>query len=337
MSLKRLNSLLQPEKNIDLTHLKELSKTRQKNVTLIDLDITSNHADARHGIVEIAMLHINPKGQVAWTTGFVNPERSLSPNISQMLGITDDFLLKVPNWKEGWAQALSHVAKNHIVVGFGVVDYVLPVIQSQHERYGEVIPVFNDVIDVRSLYCFHKHKRAKLSDLAQYYSVALAEKHRVQNDVAAIAVMAEKMVGEYGTKLWDDKHRTWSTALLAPSGFTSPEDAVGYNPNENGIGNSEVQAARTLVVKALAESKTVREFITNLEKDAFVRVPVKFGKVLGYSMVINDCKIKGSDIGDEYTLANLIKTKKLAANPKEDAAYFSERNENHSSDSPTVS
>lgn len=337
MSLKRLNSLLQEEKNLDLTHLKELAVDKEKNISIIDLDLTSNHADSKHGVIEVSMLHINTKGVAAWTTAFNNPERPLSNNVAQSLGINDDYLSKVPNWKDGWADALSHIAKNHIVMGFGIVDYVLPVIQSQHERYGKIIPVFNDVIDIRSLYCFKKHGRPRLSDVAQHYGVPLAEKHRVQNDVGVIAVIAERMASEFGKSLWSDKHRTWSTALLAPSGFTSPEDAAGYNPNGTGIGSDHVQKARTAVVSALTKSKTVKDFITELEHNGIlVRVPVKFGKLLGYSLIIDDHKIKASDIGDEYTIASLIKNRKLSPTTKEDVEFFSSRNENHSSDSPML-
>lgn len=327
MSLKRLNNLLQVEKNIDLSHLKTLAKIRNKNISIIDLDLTCNHADAKHGIVEVSMLHINPKGDAAWTTDFNNPERALSTSVAQTLGINEESLKKVPNWKNGWAEAISHIAKNHIIIGFGIVDYVLPIIQSQHERYGEPIPVFNDVIDIRSLYCFQKNKRPRLADVAQHYSVALAEKNRVQNDVAAIAVITEKMASEFGDSIWTNKYRTWSTALLAPSGFTSPEDAAGYNPNAGGIGNDNVQQARKYVVQALNEAKTVREFFNVLEQHTAINVPVKFGKILGYSLIIDGQKIKAGDIGDEYTLANLIKTRKLVASPKEDALYFSQKSE----------
>lgn len=327
MSLATLRKSLVPETQLELPSLVALAKARGKNVTLFDVETTTFMGNPQFAIIEIAMLHINQKGQLGWTSALVNPEMPVTPATSRKTGIYTDDVMHADTWASAWAEAMVHVADKHIVIGFNCIEAACPAVQDQNARYGMPSVVFQDVIDVRSLWqVVQKGKKGSLADLAAYFSVPVDETHRAQADVSTAARILDKMVALYGPGLLSHPQRTWSSKTGAPSVFTSPEDIAGLLPMAQTPKavetNDAVELARAVVRDAVARSATMQEFVMAVEETFPVRVTVGHNKVHGYWLNVNGHKVKGSHIGEAFTWSALVKEQGLEFEPKTDMAYF---------------
>lgn len=333
MSLATLRKLLVPETQLELPFLVALAQSRQKNVTIFDVETTTFMGNPSFAIIEIAMLHINHKGQLGWTTALVNPERAIAPSASQKTGIYSEDVANADNWAKAWAEAMHHIADKHIVIGFNCVDSACPAVQDQNLRYGFEPIVFNDVIDVRSLWqVLQKGKKGSLADVAAFYAVPVDETHRAQADVVTTAKILDKMVAAHGVAIMSHPQRNWSAKTGTPSPYT-PVDSV----QEGADATSElavakpidaIAQAREAVKGALTRASSMREFITIVEETFPVRITMGNNKILGYWLSVEGQKVKGSQVGTEYTWSALVKERGLDFDPLHDMSFFKARAEN---------
>lgn len=334
MSLATLRKLLVPETQLELPFLVALAQARQKNVTIFDVETSTFMGDPRFAIIEIAMLHINHKGQLGWTTSLVNPERPIAPSASQKTGIYAEDVAKADNWSKAWAEALHHIADKHLVIGFNCVDSACPAVQDQNLRYGFDAVVFNDVIDVRALWqVLQKGKKGSLGDVAAYYAVPFDEAHRAQADVVTTAKILDKMVAAHGVNILSHPQRNWSPKTGLPSPYTVMDEQEQIEASSDTSAHVDttgtpVEQAQAAAKAALIGANTMREYVTKLEEKFPVRVTVGNNKVLGYWVNVGGEKIKGSQIGSEYTWSNLVKVRGLEFDAAQDMPFFKARAEN---------
>lgn len=206
---------------MDLAHvlspLVELAKTRNKVVTIFDIEATTFLGRPNFGITEIGMLHINPKGQLATSGSFVNPENRISQDASTLTGITQAMVKDSPTWGEGWGEAWSLIARDHLVVGYNSATFDGPALASQHRRYDQPELVFADHLDA---FKFHKKahgtNKGKLGEVAKWLGIDTSsfEGHRATNDAVMTALVM--------SALWErfPNHRV--DAVAKPKADTQP-------------------------------------------------------------------------------------------------------------------
>lgn len=324
MSLTNLRNLLVVDTKLELPALVALSQARKKNVTVFGLTTTTFMGDERFAVLEVSMLHINPQGQIAWTTALVNPEKAISPAVSQKNGLYASDVKDCPTWAEGWAEAFTHIADKHIVIGFNCVEMGCPAVQSQNERYAMAPAVFNDVIDVRSLWWALNHgKKSTLPDVAQHFSVYVDASHRAQADVIATARIMDRMVATYGQSVLTNPHRTWSSRTGLPTSYTSAEDvSAGSNAIKSDIPGAVLEKARVAAKAAVVEARSMRDYVTILGRSYPVHVNVSLNKVIGYTVEVEGYRIKGSQLGEQYTWSDLVNRRGLDFDARGDVSYF---------------
>lgn len=181
-----------------LAPLLALSKERNKVVTIFDIEATTFLGRSNFGITEIGMLHINPKGQVATAGSFVNPEHRIGKDVQTLTGITPDMVRNAMTWGDGWGEAWSSIALNHIVIGFNSASFDAPALVSQHRRYEQPALVFGHHLDARKLYTkAHATSKGRLPEVADWLGIDISkfQGHRATNDAILTAqVMAELWV-----------------------------------------------------------------------------------------------------------------------------------------------
>jgi DNA polymerase III epsilon subunit-like protein len=333
MSLTNLRSLLVVDTKLELPALVALSQTRKKNVTVFGLTTTTFMGDERFAIIEVSMLHINPQGQLAWTTALVNPEKPISPSTSQKTGLYAADVKDAPTWAEGWAQAFAHIADKHIVIGFNCVEMGCPAVQSQNDRYAMPAAVFKDVIDVRSLWWTLNHgKKSTLADVSQHFAVYVDASHRAQADVIATARVLDRMIATHGPTILESPQRTWSSRTGTPTIYTAQHDiATDINTVKSDIPASVLDAARVTARSAVVEARSMREYVAILGRTYPVHVNISLSKVIGYSIEVDGRRIKGSQLGEQYTWSDLVNRRGLDFDSRTDVVFFKQHN---SSDAP---
>lgn len=206
---------------MDLAHvlapLVELAKSRNKVVTIFDIEATTFLGRPNFGITEIGMLHINPKGQLATAGGFVNPENRISQDAQALTGITAAMVKDSPTWGVGWGEAWSLIARDHLVIGYNSATFDGPALASQHRRYDHPELVFADHLDA---FKFHKKahgtNKGKLAEVAKWLGIDTSsfEGHRATNDAVMTALVM--------SALWERFPNHREDAVAKPKADTQP-------------------------------------------------------------------------------------------------------------------
>jgi DNA polymerase III epsilon subunit-like protein len=328
MSLANLRSLLVVDTKLELPALVALSHSRNKNVTVFSLVTTTFMGDERFAILEVSMLHINPQGQIAWTTSLVNPEKGIAPATSQKTGLYATDVKDAPFWPNSWAEAFTHIASKHIVIGFNCVEVGCPAVQSQNERYSMPPVEFKDVIDVRSLWWTINHgKKSTLPDAAQHFSVYIDSSQRAQSDVITTARIIERMITMHGPEILEVPQRTWSALTGESTSYTAPEDASTYSRLAKSDFPADVlEKARGLAKLAVGQARSMREYVSILGRSHPVHINVSLNKVVGYTVEVDGYRIKGRQLGEQYTWSELVNIRCLDFDRLADVVYFKTNN-----------
>lgn len=199
-----------------LAPLLALAKERDKVITVFDLEATTFRGRPNFGITELGMLHINPKGQIATAGGFVNPEHRISADAKKLTGITDDMVKDARNWGDGWGEAWSLIAKEHLVIGYNSGSFDAPAIVSEHQRYGRPGLVIADHLDAFKMHKkAHDTKSGKLADVAAWLGIDTKnfEGHRATNDAIMTALVM--------SALWERFPKFRHAGIVMPDGSSA--------------------------------------------------------------------------------------------------------------------
>lgn len=190
---------------MDLTSIKydkiaEVARKTNKFVTCFDLETTGLRGPTC-GITDVALVSVSPSGKIAFAQGLVNPEFPISPQASEVTGITDDMVRHEPTWGQKWAPLFKRMAdENHIMVGFNLLTFDVPIVIEQNIRYGVSDTCYRIVSDVRKIYnTVHNQKKGKLSEVASLYGVSpKGNLHRAFADAVLTFELLESMLENKG-------------------------------------------------------------------------------------------------------------------------------------------
>lgn len=220
-----------------LAPLVQLSKERNKVVTVFDLEATTFLGRPNFGITEVGMLHINPKGQLATAGSFVNPQHRISSDAKKLTGITDAMVKDSPTWGDGWGEAWTLIAKEHIVIGYNSGSFDANAIICEHKRYG-----YPDIVMADHLDAFKMHKKAhdtksgKLGDVASWLGIDTKdfEGHRATNDAIMTALVMSALWERFPT-FRDAAIALPKTGVRAPSSHVRPAVANPVGSYRRGV------------------------------------------------------------------------------------------------------
>ncbi len=244
MSIEYWKSTLTPRPDLVdvLAPLIELSKRRQKMLTIFDLEATTFMGRHNFGITDVGMVHINPRGSVATSGSLVNPENKIDPEVVKLTGIRQDMLTHQHNWKHGWGAAWSFLAREHIVMGFNSSTFDKPALVSQHARYGLDPLEFNEHWDVRNLYkAAAKTQKGKLEEVANWLGIDTSsfKGHRAINDAILTAVIM--------ANLWEKfpEHHAKLDSTLVPAPAKNAPAVPLKNPLKTTVSRRTISEAKS--------------------------------------------------------------------------------------------
>ena len=189
---------------LDIPILKGLAKKHNKTLTFYDLETTNLLAAKTFGITDVGAVHVHPDGTCTQQSSLLDPENPISPEASNVTGITQDMVDGQATWAQAAMTPFREWMVRNIVLGFNNIAFDNPGIISQNVRYGDDPGSFLDTRDVRSMARIMTGTgKGKLVDLAQRYGINPDGAHRAIFDVVMTVKVLENMLAEYGLELFE--------------------------------------------------------------------------------------------------------------------------------------
>lgn len=189
---------------LDIPILKGLAKKHNKTLTFYDLETTNLLAAKTFGITDVGAVHVHPDGTCTQQSSLLDPENPISPEASNVTGITQDMVDGQATWAQAAMAPFREWMVRNIVLGFNNIAFDNPGIISQNVRYGDDPGSFLDTRDVRSMArIMTGTSKGKLVDLAQRYGINPDGAHRAIFDVVMTVKVLENMLAEYGLELFE--------------------------------------------------------------------------------------------------------------------------------------
>ena len=189
---------------LDIPILKGLAKKHNKTLTFYDLETTNLLAAKTFGITDVGAVHVHPDGTCTQQSSLLDPENPISPEASNVTGITQDMVNGQATWAQAAMAPFREWMVRNIVLGFNNIAFDNPGIISQNVRYGDDPGSFLDTRDVRSMARIMTGTgKGKLVDLAQRYGINPDGAHRAIFDVVMTVKVLENMLAEYGLELFE--------------------------------------------------------------------------------------------------------------------------------------
>ena len=189
---------------LDIPILKGLAKKHNKTLTFYDLETTNLLAAKTFGITDVGAVHVHPDGTCTQQSSLLDPENPISPEASNVTGITQDMVNGQATWAQAAMAPFREWMVRNIVLGFNNIAFDNPGIISQNVRYGDDPGSFLDTRDVRSMARIMTGTgKGKLVDLAQRYGINPDGAHRAIFDVVMTVNVLENMLAEYGLELFE--------------------------------------------------------------------------------------------------------------------------------------
>lgn len=206
--------------------------------SVIDIETTGGRADA-HKITEIAIYVTNGKEIVREYQTLLNPERSISPMIQRLTGITPDMLEDAPRFCEV-AKKIVEMTEDTVFIAHNVgFDYGFIRQEFGELGYNFVRPRLCTVRMSRKF--FPGYPSYSLGNLCQSMGIPITDRHRAGGDALATTILFHKIVaadtdGELPKMLKRFSRKTVLPPNLAPGKFERLPDSCGVYYFLNKIG-----------------------------------------------------------------------------------------------------
>lgn len=172
-----------------------------REVIAFDLETTGLDAKTNR-IIEFGgiKLQIDNNGKI--TSGeelhlYINPDDSLSEKITEITGITPEFLADKPSEKDVFDQIYSFVGDKPILLGHNV-KFDIRFLENTYQRYGKSLKPSGilDTLDMSRDCLGTLVENHKLATVAGYYGID-AKFHSAIEDIRATVIVAEQFIPEY--------------------------------------------------------------------------------------------------------------------------------------------
>lgn len=177
----------------------------------IDVETTGLDA-ASNRVIELAIVPFNMSEQIKPFCKLFSVGESLSQEIIDITGISDDMLKNQPSFADSAEECLRMLRSASFVVAYNA-KFDRPFLESEMARLNKVLP---DIpwIDPFVFICeLDRFKRGKkLSDAARRWGVNLENAHRAMADAQAAGKLMLKIADKIGCRTVDDliaKQKIW--------------------------------------------------------------------------------------------------------------------------------
>ncbi len=164
-------------------------------LAVLDLETTGLRI-GRDRIVELAVLTLEPSGEVWEKVRRFNPEMPIPPEASAVHGIGDEDVADKPPF-QARARSLADLLQPCDLAGFNIRRFDLPMLLAEFRRVGVSFdPSDRRIIDVQTI--FHREEPRDLSAAARFYlDREHAEAHSALGDIRTTAEVLSAQLQRY--------------------------------------------------------------------------------------------------------------------------------------------
>ena len=176
-----------------------LSQHLDRPVAILDTE-TTGFISPRAGLVEIAVLTINPEGIQESRDTLIHPGMSIPPMASRIHGIYDRDVRDAPRLNADLAQSINYLMRTHAIGGYNSRAFDVPFICGDLQRNGFEAVRPEVQIDVQDIWRrVSGQQKGKLVEVAEHYGVQVdGPAHRALADVQMTAGLLNAMIERHG-------------------------------------------------------------------------------------------------------------------------------------------
>ena len=160
-------------------YTQSVPKNARLKYVVLDFE-TTGLSSSKDKIIEVGMVKCVGKEEIDTFSTFVDPETPLSPQITQITGITDAQLQNAPKI-EDIAQQMYDFIGDHLIVAHNA-SFDIGFLRAAYRKNGITAPLrFVDTLSLSKV-LFPEMENHKLCTLVDHFSIAACQTHRALDD-----------------------------------------------------------------------------------------------------------------------------------------------------------
>jgi len=191
---------------------------------VLDTETTGLEPSEGHRVIEIGCLELIDRRITGNTYHqYINPNRAIDAGALAVHGITQEFLIKQPNFKDISPQFLEFIQGTQLIIhnapfDVGFLDHELRLIEKKHPKITDHCSVIDTLAMARQL---HPGQRNSLDALCKRYNVTNSHRklHGALIDAGLLALVYLAMTGGQAS-LFSDDLPVYTDITAAPPVFT---------------------------------------------------------------------------------------------------------------------
>jgi DNA polymerase-3 subunit epsilon len=203
----------------------ELSELRSLSYAVVDVETTGTGLYRGDRIMEVAVVHVHDGIATTAAEFLVNPQRTISPYVSRLTGITWDMIHEAPTFGD-IAERIHDAVDGHVFVAHNARFDWRFLSMELHRVLGRRLGG-RQLCTVKFARKLLPHlRRRNLDTLAWHYEVPIIGRHRAGGDARATARILQHMFADarrqdVGT--WDELQALLSRPKAAPTRSALPQ------------------------------------------------------------------------------------------------------------------
>ncbi|MDO4434531.1 MAG: 3'-5' exonuclease [Alysiella sp.] len=182
-------------------------------VVILDLETTGGDVFGDR-ITEMAFLHFH-QGQITAVQQLINPEREISPFITNLTGISNEMTDSAPT-AAAFLPSVMHFLRGSLLIAHNSrFDYHFLLNECRRNGLMLGMPSLCSVQLSRKLY--PEHHKHSLEAILQRHNIDGGSRHRAMSDVLALAHYLQIALKQRGADLWRQQARLLTQAWLPES------------------------------------------------------------------------------------------------------------------------
>lgn len=201
----------------------------QKPLIIFDLETTGLDL-VKDRIIQISYIKVYPDGQEVRVNEIVNPERPITPEITQLTGISNKDVQGKPTFKE-LAPKLNEAFKGCDFAGFNSNHFDIPMLAEEFLRAGIDFDFLKcQLVDVQTI--FHKMERRNLAAAYKFYCGRKMEEdfeaHRADQDTEATYRVLMGQLDKYNPETEPEEERHLQNDIKYLALFSKQNNNVDF-------------------------------------------------------------------------------------------------------------
>ncbi len=171
----------------------------ERPLLFFDLETTGLDTE-KDRVIEIACIKMYPDKRQERFESFVNPERPIPAEITQLTGISDPLVAQAPTFR-ALTQELMPLLRDADLAGYNIYNFDIPMLEAEFRRAGIVMPGPPDRAALDMLEILKKHEVRTLGWAYKFYLGNERDGgHRSMEDTEAAVEIMRAQIIRYGLK-----------------------------------------------------------------------------------------------------------------------------------------